>query len=131
MEATPARLAVDGTAQGVGPGQEGYAGQDGLTSSLPDKGAGEAATWNAGHAVNIRLTIPFVFGRYYLTVVAGKERRSPDRLAVERRKHPLATFGNLAFFFTLGSIGGLALLALMQFLSALVLQEMGMVVTMS
>lgn len=130
MEATPARLAVDSAAQGVGSGQEGYAGQAGLTASPPGENADDATTWTAGHAVNVRLSIPFLFGRYYLTVVAGKERRSPDRLAVERRKHPLATFGNLAFFFALGSIGGMALLALMQFLSALVLQEMGMVVMM-
>ena len=86
------------------------------------------AEWVARHAVNIRLSIPFFFCRFYLTIVAGRERRSPDRLVKERRKHPLITFGNMAFIFALGCVGGLALLALMQFLGALILQEMGVVV---
>ncbi len=80
------------------------------------------------HAVNLRLSIPLPFGRYYLTLVAGKERRGTERLASERRKHPLLTFGTLAVFFGLGCVCGLALLALFQFTSAYVLTQLGIMV---
>lgn len=51
------------------------------------------------HPVDIRLSLPLPFGRYYLTLVAGPERRSATRLADDRRTRPLATAGNLLFFF--------------------------------
>ncbi len=71
--------------------------------------------WSSRHPVNVRLTIPLPFlGRCYLTVVAGRERRSPERLAVERRKHPLRTAGNVIFAFAVGSVIGLALLTAVQ-----------------
>ncbi len=80
------------------------------------------------HPVNIRLSIPLLFGRYYVTVVAGKERRATERLVGERRKHPLLTLGNVFVFFVLGSICGLALLALFQLLSAYLLTYLGIMV---
>lgn len=51
------------------------------------------------HRVNIRLTLPILPRRWYLTVVAGPERRSAQRRQVERRRHPLHTAGNIAFVF--------------------------------
>ncbi len=49
------------------------------------------------HPVDIRLSIPLPFGPFYITLVAGRERRSPVRRAVERRERPLARAGNVAF----------------------------------
>jgi hypothetical protein len=62
----------------------------------------EARAWGE-HPVNFRIT---VFGRYYVTIVAGKERRSLDRRIAERQNHRLNTLGNtlvaLAFSITVG-----------------------------
>jgi len=41
-------------------------------------------------------------GRYFLTVVGGRERRSADRRARERRMFPLRTAGNILFLLGLG-----------------------------
>jgi hypothetical protein len=49
------------------------------------------------HSVDIRYTIRSPFGRYYVTLVAGKERRSEARLNVERGVNPLRTARNLTF----------------------------------
>ena len=95
--------------------------------------AADAATpadrdaWRAEHAVNLRFTIPLPFTRFYLTVVGGRERRSPDRRAGERRKHPLATKGNIIFLGILGLVTGLALLALIQFAARFALERAGVV----
>lgn len=55
------------------------------------------------HPVDIRLSIPFLWQRYYFVCVAGLEKRSPQRLAVERTKYPLWTLTNLAII--LGVMG--------------------------
>lgn len=52
-----------------------------------------------GHPVDIRASVPLPFGRYYLTLIAGPERRAPARVAAERPRHPMATLANFAFFF--------------------------------
>ena len=74
--------------------------------------------WGSDHPVNIRLTIPLLFRKYYITIVAGSERRSRERRIGERKKHPLLVFGNIVFFFVIGSIIGIAALALIQWLAA-------------
>ena len=51
------------------------------------------------HPVDIRFSLPMPFGRYYLTLVAGPERRSAARREDERQYHPLTTLGNFLFFF--------------------------------
>ncbi|MGI9506359.1 MAG: hypothetical protein ACR2RE_25230 [Geminicoccaceae bacterium] len=53
--------------------------------------------WSSDHALNIRVSVPLGVGRYYLTLVAGKERRARARLALDRRQNPLDTTGNVAF----------------------------------
>jgi hypothetical protein len=70
--------------------------------------------WSSNHRVNIRVSVPLIFGRYYLSIVAGKERRSEQRRAAEKRKHPLNTIGNVIFLSAVGIIVGLALMTLMQ-----------------
>ncbi len=83
--------------------------------------------WSAKHAVNIRLTIPLPFARYFLTIVGGKERRNPDRRADERHKNPLATKRNIIFLSVLGLITGLALFTVIQFAARFVLEQVGAV----
>ena len=94
--------------------------------------SGEAAaqqdtSWQATHAINVRLTIPLPFTRFYLTIVGGRERRNPDRRIDERRKNPLATKWNIAFLGLLGLITGLALFTVIQFAARLVLEKAGVV----
>jgi hypothetical protein len=60
--------------------------------------------WTSEHPLNIRMSIPLIFGRYYITVVAGKERRARARLALDKRQHPLDTPGNVVFLFLIGVI---------------------------
>ena len=102
-------------------------GDDRAAPGIARRSAPSGESWNR-HPVNLRLSIPLPFGRYYVTLVAGKERRGAERLASERRKHPLLTFGNLAVFFGLGCICGLALLALFQLASAYLLTQLGIMV---
>ena len=71
------------------------------TSLTPDliRAIAEAATprsW-ATHPVDIRLSIPLPFGRYYLALVAGPERRSPERRAAEVETHRVVTASNVLF----------------------------------
>ena len=60
--------------------------------------------WTSDHPLNLRMSIPLVFGRYYITIVAGKERRARARLAMDRRQHPLDTPSNVAFLFLIGLV---------------------------
>ena len=84
----------------------GNAFLDDLEIALEQSDAGAKRNWGGPHAINIRLTIPLFTRRYYLTVIAGKEQRSTERLAEEREKHPLATTANMIFLFTVGFILG-------------------------
>ncbi len=102
-------------------------GDDPSAPDIAHRSAPGDESWGR-HPVNLRFSIPLPFGRYYVTLVAGKERRGAERLASERRKHPLLTFGNLAVFFGLGCVCGLALLALFQLASAYLLTELGIMV---
>jgi hypothetical protein len=69
----------------------------------------EARAWGE-HPVNLRIT---VFGRYYVAIVAGKERRSSDRRIAERQKHPLDTLGNTLATLAFSTTVGLAFYALL------------------
>ena len=63
--------------------------------------AANPITWRR-HPINIRMTIPGLTRRYFVTVVGGVEQRSPERVRRERRVHPLRTAGNILFLFGLG-----------------------------
>ncbi len=102
-------------------------GDDRGAPDIAQRSAPGAESWDR-HAVNLRLSIPLPFGRYYVTLVAGKERRGAGRLASERRKHPLLTLGNLAVFYGLGCVCGLAFLALFHLVSAYLLTQLGIMV---
>lgn len=67
----------------------------------------------AGHPINLRFSVPFLHTRFYLTVVAGRERRPEERRRQERTDHPVVTFGNALFAIgvsTLITLMGLAVL---------------------
>ena len=107
--------------------QRSSAGSD----TTPDAATGAAARggqWRSDHPVNLCLSIPLPFGRYYFTLVAGKERRSAERRTLERRKHPIATIGNMIVLFVLGTLLGLAGLGLVQLGTAYILKMFGYVV---
>ena len=70
--------------------------------SLEQRAAIAAASgdWKAGaHRVNLRVSIPLLPKRWYLTVLGGPERRTAVRRRVERIRNPVRTAGNLAFIF--------------------------------
>lgn len=62
------------------------------------------------HPVDLRLTLPVPGRPVFFSIVAGRERRSNDRLSSERRQHPLHTLGNIVFM--LSSLTGFYALAL-------------------
>ena len=62
------------------------------------------------HPVNVRFSLPFFGRRFYFTMVAGNEQRSPVRIAEERAKHPVITVSNVLFGCGISTI--FALLAL-------------------
>lgn len=82
-----------------------------------DASAAPQARWGS-HPVDIRVTIPLLFRSYYVTVVIGPERRSEERRAIERRKHPLLTLGNATVYLVSGA-GWLLFLTLLYRLVAL------------
>ncbi|MHA1568813.1 MAG: hypothetical protein ACTSXZ_05035 [Alphaproteobacteria bacterium] len=52
---------------------------------------------SAPHVVNIRLSVPLLFKRYYMSIFVGAERRSAARRHAERVVNPLKTTGNMVF----------------------------------
>ena len=87
-----------------------------------------AQDWSNDHPINFRVSTPLPFGRYYIAVIAGRERRSATRLAQERRKHPLLTGGNVMFMFVIGTVCGLAALPALQLGGILILEIFAKVV---
>ena len=107
--------------------QETREGLSDNASASPRKAPG-GEPWGNDHPVNIRLSIPLLFGRYYVTLLAGKERRSGERLASERDKHPLMKLGNLVVMAACGTICGLVALSMFQLAIAYVLLRSGTMV---
>ena len=60
------------------------------------RNASASMRWNK-HPVDIRLSIPLLFARYYLVLLGGRERRSGERLSEERKRHPVGKLGNVIF----------------------------------
>ncbi len=95
---------------------------------IANRKASSAVPWESDHPINLRLSIPLLFKRYYVTIVAGEEHRGSERLTAERRKHPLVTRGNLLFFVLVGTVIGLAGLALIQFAMMYLFDQSGALV---
>ncbi len=68
------------------------------------KEATEAIKWGK-HPIDIRLSIPSLFNRYYLVLIGGKERRDNTRLANERKRHPFNRIGNYLFIAAVIALG--------------------------
>ncbi len=47
------------------------------------------------HAVDIRWSIPLIWLRFFIVVLAGPERRPPERRAAERAARPILTWSNI------------------------------------
>jgi hypothetical protein len=67
------------------------------------------------HPIDIRVSIPLPFGRYYLALVLGPERRSEERRRTESDSRPIMTAANILFILTIvvmfyGVLGVAALL---------------------
>ena len=90
------------------------------SAPMPNAGRrqdGASREWS-GHPVNIRLTIPLPFRSFYITIVAGPERRSKERRVSERKKHPLITAGNVLVYMMIGGVCGLAVLGIIHLVLA-------------
>jgi hypothetical protein len=72
-----------------------------LTPDLKEALARAAAPRWFEHPVDIRLSIPLPFGRYYLALVLGPERRNDDRRKAERASHRVMTPANLLFILSI------------------------------
>ena len=59
------------------------------------------------HPIDIRVSVPLPFRRYYVTLVAGPERRSPERREIERKRRPPISFRNILFLIIFGTLCGL------------------------
>jgi len=67
----------------------------------------EVSRAHAAHSfypINIRVTVPFAPRPFFITLIAGTERRGAERLRQERARHPINTWGNLATFVVASTI---------------------------
>ncbi len=72
------------------------------------------------HPVDIRISVPFVRSRFYVTLHAGRERRKVERRDLERTAYPLLTFGNILFSFGVATLFIVVALAVLIFRSAII-----------
>lgn len=80
---------------------------DVVESLSPDQ---RAALWEVSHSpswqrypVNIRFSVPIFTRRFFITIVAGNDRRSGDRATAERRLNPMFTLPNVLFLTSIGA----------------------------
>lgn len=98
-------------------------------TDAPHPGAA-ARAWDGRHAVDLRLSLPWPSRkRFYVTIVAGRERRGEERRAEERRRHPIVRFGNVLVLLAIGSIVGFALFAALHLAAVLVLEQSGALIS--
>ena len=57
-----------------------------------------AAPASGRPVIDIRLTAPLLWRRYFITVLAGPEQRSKERLKEERARHTIWTVANICSF---------------------------------
>ena len=72
--------------------------------------AANAPTWRR-HPVNLRFVAGLFGRRYFVTIVAGPERRSPDRQRRESMLNPVRTLSNILFI--VGALGSFYLTAVL------------------
>ncbi len=81
--------------------------------------AAEDPAWKRS-PVDIRFTLPFFGRKFYVTVVSGAEKRSPDRRSEERHHYPLRTVANVFFFIGLATLFYMAAVIVLALQSAIV-----------
>jgi len=64
------------------------------------------------HPVDLRLSLPLFWRRFYLVLIAGEEKRSQERRSKERALTPLWTPANLIIVGIITGTGVLAMIAL-------------------
>lgn len=74
----------------------------------------------ARHAVDIRLSLPFLGRRRYVVLLAGREKRPPARLEAYRHAHALWTPSNTVVFAVMSALLAFALVQAVTALSVLV-----------
>jgi hypothetical protein len=117
-------MSLDLTATpGTATGHKPPAAPVGIAAAEPAR----ATAWSANHPVNLRLSLPWPGGRIYVTLVAGRERRAPERRAEERRKHPLATKGNILALGIGTVVTGFAILGAIEYTTLWVLRAMTLI----
>ena len=79
------------------------------------KSACKGLRWGA-HSVDIRLSIPTLFSRYYMVLLAGEERRDRARLTEEKRRHPFNKVANYLFIAFILGLGFYAAIMIEAFL---------------
>ncbi|MGI9487188.1 MAG: hypothetical protein ACR2RF_15180 [Geminicoccaceae bacterium] len=107
---------LPGPAAKAAPTGQSATGSADVEESMEQKHVYAGREWSTNHSLNIRVSIPLGVGRYYVTLVAGKERRARARIALDRRQNPLDTPGNvlfLALIVTIAAAGGIAFLYLL------------------
>lgn len=73
------------------------------------------APWQ-NYPVDIRFTVNLPFSPFFVTILAGPERRDAGRRAADRRRHPFNRPGNLLFLLAvvlLASLAGAAGIAIL------------------
>ena len=55
------------------------------------------AAEHASPPINLKMTVPILGKRFYFAIAGGKERRSKERLALERQANPVRTRRNILF----------------------------------
>ena len=83
-----------------------------LSSGVDGAEVNRSETAPARYPVNLRFTIPFYPSPIFVTLIAGKEKRGPARLAKERVLHPLDTWGNIVCAFCLGGMASIFIMFL-------------------
>jgi hypothetical protein len=69
-------------------------------SVIDAAGAIRANTVPSRYPVNLRFSVPFLPRAFFITFIAGVERRAAVRLRQERARHPVNTWGNLTILVT-------------------------------
>ncbi|MBM3952760.1 MAG: hypothetical protein FJ311_15080 [Rhodospirillales bacterium] len=78
-----------------------------------------AAFWTR-HPIDIRFSLPFFGGRFYITILSGPERRSAERRERERHRYPLRTAANIFFMAGTAAAFYAAALVVLAFASSII-----------
>ncbi|MDA1089149.1 MAG: hypothetical protein O3A85_02385 [Proteobacteria bacterium] len=81
--------------------------------------AAEDPAWKRS-PVDIRVTIPFLGKKFFITVVSGSEKRSPERRDQERHHYPVRTAANIFFFIGLATLFYVAAMVALALQSAII-----------